>query len=291
MDIPLVDTIDLEILMHRDVHFGGNFSIMLEYYEKDGVGTMPDFESPRIKKLLLEEEKLGQNLSEVLLPEQARERVEEAKNMYLSLRDIYEDKNTTKLSILISDLILSEENYPEKEIKALSAHGKAAVKPLVDLLHTDKLYDPLFPGYGRTPIFSAEVLSNIKDEKAIPPLFEAMGQENFFTDEAMIMALSSFGNTARKFLIRRMVHLPISRDNEHAAIVLTSMPECSEIANACLTLLKDQDVRNNESFANYLILGCSGLKSDVQKDEFKKIAKGLNGFIKFEMNLIAKAWD
>ena len=46
--IPLLDAIDLDILMHKDAHFGGNFDIMIDYYEKEGVGSMPDFETDRI---------------------------------------------------------------------------------------------------------------------------------------------------------------------------------------------------------------------------------------------------
>ena len=29
----VIDTIDMEILMQRDAHFGGNFEIMLDYYK------------------------------------------------------------------------------------------------------------------------------------------------------------------------------------------------------------------------------------------------------------------
>lgn len=291
MDIPLIDTIDLEILMHRDVHFGGNFSIMLEYYENDGVGAMPDFEISRIKKLLQEEERLSINLSDSLLPDAAKHSCEMAKEMYFSLREVYEDKNSKELQVLISDLILSEDEHPTKEIEALVAYGKPALKPLIDLLHTDKLYDPLFPGYGRSPIFAAEVLAKIQDEKAIAPLFGALGQENFFTDEAMITALASFGKKAEAFLLSQMEMRPFSKDNEHAAIVLTSMPESEAVAKSCLKLLKEKDVRNNESFANYLILGCSGLKTSSEKEEFKSLAKDLPGYIKSEMHLIAKSWS
>lgn len=291
IDIPLLDAIDLEILMHRDIHFGGNFSLMLEYYEKDGVGVMPDFSISKIKKLLKEEEKLSQNLSDILLPYQAKETVVEAKDVYFSLREVYETKPFKEIAIHLSDLILSEKDYPKKEIEALVKQGKVAVKPLIDLLLTDKFYDPLFPGYGRAPIFAAEILGKIQDEKAIPALFEALGQENFFTDEAIISALASFGKKSQDFLLKRLSAKPLSKDNEHAAMALTSMAENAEIGKECLNLLKDPELKAHETLSNYLILGCSGLEDKEDKDEFKKLAEGFSGILKHEMNLIAKSWN
>jgi hypothetical protein len=32
LDLSFVDSVDVAILMHRDVHFGGQFDFMVEYY-------------------------------------------------------------------------------------------------------------------------------------------------------------------------------------------------------------------------------------------------------------------
>lgn len=288
--IPLVDTIDLEILMHRDVHFSGNFGLMLEYYEKDGVGAMPDFSTGRIKKLLLEEQRLGGNLSELLLPPSAQEVVADAKKMYLDLRDVYEAATSNPIAIAISDLIFSEEELPEAEIQVLTNYGKIAVKSLIGILKSDKLYDPLYPGYGRVPILAAQCLAKIQDEKAIPALFEMLGQENFFTDDAMISAIASFGDKAIDFLLKRLIHKPFSKENEHAAIVLGSFPEEERISETCLQVLQDSDLKNHNTFANYLILGCSALKTPQDKKLFTSLKNNFPGFIKLEMDLIAKTW-
>ena len=37
---PLTDELDHAILMHKDVHFGGNFSLMIEYYKEEGKGVI-----------------------------------------------------------------------------------------------------------------------------------------------------------------------------------------------------------------------------------------------------------
>ena len=48
---PLVDALDHEILMHRDAHFGGLFSVMIDYYQTEGKGVQPQFSLQRIEKL------------------------------------------------------------------------------------------------------------------------------------------------------------------------------------------------------------------------------------------------
>ena len=77
--IPFLNAIDLDILMHRDAHFGSNFSIMIDYYKEDGVGVMPDFELERLEELATLEKSLGTSLSQDLLPPQALEQVERSR--------------------------------------------------------------------------------------------------------------------------------------------------------------------------------------------------------------------
>ncbi len=289
-NVPSIDTIDIEILMHRDAHFAQNFSIMLEYYEKDGVGVMPDFSLDRIKKLLKVEETHGQNLSDELLPDSAKENVRKAKHLYLELRAVYDDKKTGEVAIAISDLILSEEEYPKKEIQALVSLKKLSVKPLIDLIKTDTFYDPLFPGYGRAPLFASEALGQIQDERAIPALFEALSQDNFFTDEAMILALSTFKKKSEEFLLKRLCSKPISKDNERAIMALTSFQENETVSKACLHLLEDKDFLSHPYLTSYLILGCSSLKEDEDKKLFHELKANLPKTAFQEFELISKSF-
>lgn len=290
---PIIDTIDMEILMHRDSHFGSNFEIMLEYYNQDCVGVMPDFQIEEIKKLQNLEREAGSNLSNIYLPESAQEIVKNAQKMYENLRDSYKKSHPDPNTILISDLILSEEDVPKKEIKALSDKGKEVVPLLINLVLSESFYDPLFPGYGRSPIFAAKALSLIQDERAITPLFEALGQDNFFTDEEIIKALCSFKNKAKDFLLKILNHQPFSKDNEYAAIVLSSMEEDQEISQASLKLLKKPKVLKRFSLASYLIFTCANLKSPKDQKAFSSIAKKKNllSDLKEEMLLIIKSWE
>ncbi len=284
----VIDTVDMEILMHRDAHFGGSFEIMLEYYSQDGVGVMPDFDIEQIEHLQKIEIEHKQNLAETYLPDAAKDSVEESKRIYHQLREVYDQKGEK----LISDLILSEEHHPEKEIQALVNQGKDSVPALIHLISSRVFYDPLYPGYGRSPIFAAKCLGKIQDERAIPPLFEALGQENFFTDEEIILALASFGNRSKSFLIKRLKQEPLSKDNEYAAIALSGFPEDDEIAAAALEVLERGATLKRPLFASYLIFACSDLTKSSLQERFIRVSKmkALSKSIQDEMMVVIKNW-
>ena len=288
-DIPLLNSLDMEILMHRDVHFGGSFDVMIEYYDNEGIGCMPDFDRSRIYELKLAEENHGDNLSESLLPDPAKQEVERAKKVYIDLRSVYEE-DKGEMPRLLSDLILSEEELPQSEIDAIAAHKEEAVGPLVDLLHADRFYDPLYPGYGRAPILAAKCLARIGETSSIPHLFQALDQDNFFTDESIIKALASFGSPARDFLIERLLQKPPSKDNERAAIALSSFPHDPDIGHAFLTLLQDPDLTKNTQLAIYAACGCSEITDPAQLESFNSLkdASHLNKQVQDEIALLLK---
>lgn len=288
----LMNAIDMEILMHRDAHFGGNFEVMLEYYKEEGVGIMPDFSVEEIKELHQLEREQGSNLSELYLPEGAKEEVAEAKKVYDQLREIYSKKEVDPISLKMSDLILAEEEVPQKEMGALIEEGEKVVAPLIHLLSSPSFYDPLYPGYGRSPIFAAQCLAEIKDERAIPPLFEALGQENFFTDEEIIAALAKFGSPAKTFLLERLKQLPLSKDNEYAAIALSGFTDDPDIAKASLDLLEKEEVLKRPLFASYLVFACTDLIGDADRKRLKglKDHSSLPSSLKEEIDVVIKNW-
>jgi len=287
----VIDTVDMEILMHRDVHFGGSFDVMLEYYAHEGVGVMPDFEIEEIKSLQSLEKQGGENLAAIYLPETAQEEVKKAQELYTQFKEVYDEKNPKKETLLLSDLILSEEDLPKKEIDALIEIGKEVVPPLIHLLSSPMFYDPLFPGYGRSPIFAAKCLAKIGDERAIPPLFEALGQDNFFTDEEIIHSLASFGNASKSFLIKRLTQLPFSKDNEYAAMALSGFPEDEEIARVSLELLEKEEIIKRPYFASYLAFACSELTKANDQKRFIALSKqDLSPHLMEEMKIVIRNW-
>ena len=287
MQLPALDALRLEMIMHRDAHFSGSSEMMLDYYRQGGVGTMPDFSIEMVEEMhQLEKER---DLSE-LLPEAAQAEVRDAKERYAALKSVYDKEE--ELPRLLSDLILTEEEEPTGEKEALVACGTRALEPLFDLLRSETFYNPLYPGYGRTPLFAADVVAHIGDAKAIPHLFEALGHDNFFTDEAIITALATFGEEAKNFLIDRLTAQPLSRDNDRAAIALGHFEGDEEVAKHAFDLLKDRDVRTRPSLAPYLIFACAGLPREL-RPKFLAFAKSgvMPASLQIDINAICKTFN
>jgi hypothetical protein len=288
--LPLLDETDIEILMHKDVHFSGNFALMVEYYKKKRVGALSEFPLKKILKLEKIQANSQQDLSEQILPEAAKAEIEDAKKMYLELRDLYENKESSPMAVAIADLIFSEEDEPKAEMDLIISYGSNISPLLINLITTDNLYNPLYPGYGRAPIFAAYCLEKIQDLKAITPLFQMLGRHHAFADEAFIYALVSFKDQAREFLLKRLALEPFGKDNEHAAIVLTSMPDDELTSKRCLNLLHHPLISKHLMLANYLIIGCAGLKDPKDQAEFKKIKDQIPGIMKHEADMILNTW-
>lgn len=288
--MPLLDAVDLDILMHKEAHFGGNFSIMIDYYAENGVGVMPDFELSRIEELQAIERSLGTSLAEHLLPPQAMEQVKLSKKLYHDLRQVYSAGDKT-LGAKLSDLILTEKELPMEEIQAILKFSTSCFEPLCQLVTNPNLYDPLFPGYGRTPIFAAMALENLQDQRALPYLFSALGQENFFTDDAIIRAIVSFKEEGKNFLLKRLVQEPITKENLHAAMALTTLEDDETVAKVALGMFEREKVRKNENFMRYLIFACSGLKHESDRMKFIEYRSHLpSQVMQKEMDIVIKNW-
>ena len=139
---PIAYSIDNAILMHRDVHFGGSFPIMLEYYIGEGKGVCVDFDISRIEELYEMEQKTSKNLSAVLLSGAEAEKVAEGRTAYKQLRDLYAVRNPkSPVPRLIADLILAEDADKERAVKAVVAEKSNIVPALIDLLRNEEFYD------------------------------------------------------------------------------------------------------------------------------------------------------
>ncbi|MBY0530307.1 MAG: hypothetical protein K2P51_09025 [Rhabdochlamydiaceae bacterium] len=289
---PLEDPVDFEIIKHRDAHFGGSFSIMRDYYEKEGKGIQPEFELFRIDALEKLEQESQQNLFESL-SEGEKEEVERAKQKYLSLRQIYENPQSAGTLVqAIADLILSEEDDPSQEIAAVVLFGEKAVGSLVSLIKNDDFYNPLFPGYGEAPALAARALGLIGDERAIIPLFHALGKQDFFTEEAILEALRVLGENAQEFLVNTLIRMPITKENEHAAIALAGFKEDVHIARACLHMLQQEQTLQKPTFAAYLVLCCPALKAPKEQEAFIALSQHphLSRDLKYEMDIVISKW-
>lgn len=290
---PLQSALDAAIVMHRDVHFGGNFNIMIKYYEKKGKGASCDFDLKDIYRLAEYEALSEQNIAPMVLTGADAEKVALAKEAYHQLRDLFDnDSKDAHYPRLIASLILSEEEEPQEEIEEIVKQKSAIVPSLLELLTSEKFYDPLFPGYGQSPLLAAKCLGRIGDKRAIPSLFEQIGSGDFFSEDTILKALQTIGEPAKEFLLKVVKGHPINYDNERAAIALEAFKEDAEVAAACFDLLEELQFDQNLPLTHYLIFSCEGLK-DLQKQ--KKMIEWMNSphlskDIILDLHAIAKKW-
>lgn len=236
---PLVDALDHEILMHRDSHFGGQFSIMLDYYRNQGKGVQPDFELSRIERLATMEEQIKQNLAALFLESHEVQKVADAREAYQNLRAIYGIKKPkTPYPQLIADLILSEDEEAAAEIAAIVEHKDKIVSHLIELLRNEALYDPLFPGYGQAPFLAVKCLEMIGDKRAIISLFEALGHSDFFGDDQIVKALKAIGKPAQEFLLHVVKGKPLNEDNEKQPSLSSHLKMTKRSPTAASTFFK-----------------------------------------------------
>ncbi len=266
---PLMDALDRDILMHRDAHFSGSFQAMIEYYEEEeGRGIFPDFEVSRMQELAGMERAMGQDLAALVLSSQEAQTVARAKKCYQSLRDIYEvDSPKSELPKAIADLILTEEEEPVDEIAAVVAFGSPAVPLLIKILEVEDFIQPTFPGYGRAPCLALACLGKLKSQAALPHLFQAVQSEDVEAEEVAIQALVEIGEPAKAFLLQHLDGKPINADNLRAAAAIVAFPNDEQIAQGCLKALRELDCHRHLQFAQYLVLGCEGLKNHQEQEE------------------------
>jgi HEAT repeat protein len=193
---------------------------------------------------------------------------------------------------LIADLILSESPDPTEEIAAIVKEKGLAVGALIELIRSEDFHDPLFPGYGLAPNLAITCLGQIGDKRAIITLFEAIGSGDFFDEDMALSALHAIGEPAKTFLLKVLHGKPLNIDNEKAAIALIPFKDHPDVTNACLTMLKDPEVRRHLPLATYLVLACEGLTDEEKQKELLELA---NDFqtplqLKQEIKILAKTW-
>lgn len=289
---PMVTTLDAQIIMHRDVHFGGKFEFMIDYYAKGGKGINPEFEMENIEKLYQIELEGYDDIGQLLLTDSEEERINAAKDAYQELRSLYEEDSKTPLPRLIADLILSEEEEPEEELKKIVAYQKEAIPLLIDLLRSDDFRDPLFPGYGDAPRLAARCLGMIGDEKGIVALFESIKAQDFIEEEEILSALYQVGEPAKKFLMRIIASRPITQDNIIAAVALAHFSAEPDVSSFCLAQLQDEAVMRHEELALYMVWGCEGLTDSKERSRLLSFAEreNISKSLKEEILFITKAW-
>lgn len=268
--LPLHDATVREILLHREIHFGGKFSLMIEYYQMGGRGVSEDFSLQKIQELAQLEEEAGENLAPLVLTGADAELVAKGRKAYQRLKEMYEKaKGKSSPATKIADLILAENECPEEEIEAIAQENREVMIPLLlDLLQDPEWHDPLSPGYGTVPGLVAQCLQKMGDDRSIATLFESIGRGSFYDDEQIFIALRALGEPAKQFVLRLLKSKPLREDNHRAALCLAAFPEDETIGKTCLDLLQDPAFRNDPTLAPYLLYATEGLAHGKHKKEW-----------------------
>jgi len=291
-EFPLSDAMDQEILLHREVHFGGKFEVMIDYYEKGGRGVVPEFELKRIEQLDRLEKTLEENLASLILSGADAEKVQRARDAYSKFQELCEQENANQqFPRLIAEMILSEEHGAEKEIEAIAREGKKVIPYLLDLLKSRDFYDRAYPGYGQAPFLAAKCLGKIGDDKAIFTLFETVGEGDFSEEEMVVKALCQIGQPAKEFLLKVIRSTPYGEDNERAALVLAHFQD-PEVSQACLALLEIPDVMNRPVLSSYLVLACEKIEGEKERQRFSALLEdsSLAPMLRRDIEAIVKSW-
>jgi hypothetical protein len=291
-DIPVNDYEDMHVLMHKDAHFGGSFSVMLEYYQdEEAMGVQEELSIRRIQELQEVEETQGNNLSDKLLSPQDKAIVLRSFQAYNKLRTIAEKVSIDPSSAqLISHLILAEKENPIREIQNLIDKGDEAVDDLISLIQNPDFWNPLFPSYGHAPLFAIEALASIKNPKSLESIFYCLKHADFFTEGLVIKAIRSFGDVAKNFLKEVLQSEPHSKDNLYAALCLQAFND-PEISELCFKMLQEKNINHDTPLAQHLVLNLENLKNKEALKEWHKstpIPPQLSEEIRFMLSLEEK---
>ncbi len=250
----LTEESDHLILMHRDAHFGGDFQVMINYYENENhIGIDPELELDRILYLAEVEKEMGTDLAPLILVGPEAERVAKARKAYESLKDVYDSFETKSIiPRLIADLILSEEEEPDNEIEAVISQGARIVPELLAIIQSEESYDPFFPGYGYAPYLAIICVGKIGDPRGVIPLFETLGKEIVFDERVILEALYGIGEPAKQFLLKVLQGRPLTNDHIHAAYALTIFSNDVDVISISKKELQDPAVFQNSLLRSYL---------------------------------------
>lgn len=277
VSLPLLDEHDALIVTHCHTHFGANFSVMRDYYEKSKAskrehpGVHPEIELAQIEQLERLERSRESSLKDLLSPKD-RALILEAQEAYQGLKKLYSLQSRQILPAQrLADLIFSEEEEPKAEMQALAELGAEALGPLIGLIEDDRFYHSGFPGYGRAPELAVRCLKHLQNPKAIQTLFHCIGKGGFFFEDVVLETLASLGEEARRFLQRKLIAQPITQENEQAAMALVHFPPNEELIALVIDLLYDAKFRAHPLLLSHLVLIAIATKEQAKVERLKAL--------------------
>ena len=243
--LPLFDEEYQTILLHRDVHFGQNFDVMLEYYARDEApGIQEDIEIRKIKELMALEKKLGKNIAPYLLGGAEMERIAFFRGLYRQFETLLSLSPEGSTERLIAEFFLSDGEW-ESVLQKIDSSSIQKVHLLKEILLDDIWFDPLSPGFGMVPKAIVRIFGQRPSSESVRTLFSILEQGSFEFEEEVLSALRKIGDLARDFCIERFVSSQDVREKEKALIVLSRFVPDKKVQECVLTWLEKEPHPNN----------------------------------------------
>lgn len=261
--IPLLDLNPATILIHRDLHFGGDWEVMLHYYQEHKKGVF--FSLEEIEALMEATAELEEPLALHLLGEEERRILAGGLERYAHIREEIERGEEGEKAHALASLILAEEEEEEEALERVISLGEEMVPLLAEVIHSAELLSPFSPGFGEAPLLAIHALGEIGGEGAVVPLFEALAHGDAREEEALL-ALNKLEEVATPFAKRLLESEgPMTRDQERAALFLTHLEKEEEADLASLLQkLHDPSLRSSHTL---LAATIESLLPLIQKEE------------------------
>ena len=233
----ILDEESQKILMHRDVHFGGSFSIMLEYYEREEApGIQEDIFIEGIQELDSLERKMKKNIAPYILKGIEAERVAFFRAQYRKFQELYSMAPKNSTESLIASLFLSDGEW-EEVLEQVDSSLPQKENLLIEILMNDEFQESLSPSFGTAPQAIVRLLGERKSEKAIPYLFSTIGCGHFDLEEEVICSLQKIGNPAKEFCLKK-ARSSSEKECERALIALQVFHPDESVRQCALELLE-----------------------------------------------------
>jgi hypothetical protein len=265
---PFTEAIDLEIIMLALAHFDGDLGAMVNTLENNPHHPLSSTPLERVKTVADWQNHHDQDLI-TLLPLRAKAAVEESLNMKKQMEESIE-QNPESIESKVYELILFIHEDPYILIDQLVLEQKKALPPLLKALENEKLFDPLYPGFGHSLLYVIDALKGIEDTKAIEPLFIALLEQNSFLEDRLLDALASFESSTEKYMLQILEKRPFTIQSSYAAKVLNYLKN-PEVALAAVDALCDPSITKHPALTNYLISLLDALDEENRKSILEQL--------------------
>jgi hypothetical protein len=265
---PFTEAIDLEIIMLALAHFDGDLGAMVNTLENNPHHPLSSTPLERVKTVADWQNHHDQDLI-TLLPLRAKAAVEESLNMKKQMEESIE-QNPESIESKVYELILFIHEDPYILIDQLVLEQKKALPPLLKALENEKLFDPLYPGFGHSLLYVIDALKGIEDTKAIEPLFIALLEQNSFLEDRLLDALASFESSTEKYMLEILEKRPFTIQSSYAAKVLNYLKN-PEVALAAVDALCDPSITKHPALTNYLISLLDALDEENRKSILEQL--------------------